>query len=100
MNERELYRQKKQAQLDEWSAEIQKIKARASKAGADAQLKIDKQVAALEKRIQEGKLELSQLGTASEEAWGSLKTGIEEAWGSMKSAVQDASSKLKEREKV
>jgi hypothetical protein len=38
MNEKELYQQKKQAQLDEWKAEVDKLKAKASGASADAQM--------------------------------------------------------------
>jgi len=44
MNEKELFRQKFQAQLDEWKADIAKLKAKASGAEADVQIAINKQV--------------------------------------------------------
>ncbi len=47
MNEKELYQQKKQAQLNEWKAEFDKLKAKASGASADAQLELNKQIAVI-----------------------------------------------------
>jgi len=46
MNEKELFKQKFQAQLDEWKADIAKLKAKASGAEADVQIAINKQVEA------------------------------------------------------
>lgn len=96
MTDKELYQQKKQAQLDEWRAEVDKLKARASGASADAQLKMNKQIKALESKIEEGKTKLSRLAEASEDAWESIKDGVESAWDSLKSAVSDAAAKFKE----
>jgi predicted nucleic acid-binding Zn-ribbon protein len=95
MNEKELYQQKKQAQLDEWKAEVDKFKAKASGASADAQLELNKQIEALEGKIQEGKTMLAEIATASENAWESVKEGVESAWESMKSAFSDAAAKFK-----
>ena len=95
MNDKELYQQKKQAQLDEWQAEIDKLKARASMASADAQLEMNKQIATLESHIKAGKAKLSELAQTGEEAWGSIKLGVDSAWDALKSAVGDAASKFK-----
>jgi chromosome segregation ATPase len=96
MNEKELYQQKKQAQLDEWQAELEELKAKASGASADAQLKMNTQIEALEGKIEEGKAKLAEIGEASEGAWESIKEGVESAWDSMKSAFSDAAAKFKE----
>lgn len=66
MNEKQLYQQKKQAQLDEWQAEVDKLKAKASEASADAQLEMNSQIEALEGKIEEGKAKLAELADASE----------------------------------
>lgn len=95
MSDKELYQQKMQAQLDEWKAEVDKLKAKASGASADAQLEMNKQIKALESKIEEGKAKLSELAKAGEDAWESIKDGVESAWGSLKSAVSDAASKFK-----
>ncbi len=95
MTDRELYLQKMQAQLDEWKAEVDKLKAKASGASADAQLEMKQQIQALDGKIEEGKAKLSELGEASEDAWDSIKEGMESAWDSLKSAVSDAATKFK-----
>lgn len=92
MNEKELYQQKKQAQLNEWKAEVDKLKAKASGASADAQLELNKQIEALEGKIEEGKTKLAEIADASEDAWESIKEGVESAWESMKSAFSELKS--------
>lgn len=96
MEDRELYKKKKQAQLDEWKAELDKLKAKASAASADAQLKLNKQIHTLDNKIEEGKVKLSEIHNASDEAWHSIKDGMEAAWGSIRTAFHDAASKFKE----
>ena len=96
MDKRELYRQKKQAQLDEWKADVQKLRARVSGRSADAQLKLKKEIAALEGKIDEGRKKLSEIADASEDAWESVEKEMESAWASLKSSVNDAVSRFRE----
>jgi biopolymer transport protein ExbB/TolQ len=79
MNQKELYQQKKQAQLDEWKAEVDKLKAKASGGSADAQLALKKQIKALEGNIEEGKTKLAEIADASEDAWESIKSSFSDA---------------------
>ena len=95
MNDKELYQQKMQARLDEWNAEVDKLKAKGSGASADVQLDMNKQLKVLEGRIEDGKAKLSELTEASEDAWESIKEGVESAWGSLRSAATDAAAKFK-----
>lgn len=95
MNEKELYQQKKQAQMDQWSADVKKLKAKASEASADAQIELNKEIKTLEGKIKEGKTRLAELSSASEDAWNSIKDGMDAAWDSMKSAFNEAASKFK-----
>lgn len=95
MNEKKLFQQKKQAQLDEWKAEVNKFKAKASGASADAQLELNKQIEALEGKIEEGKTKLAEIRVASEDSWESIKEGVESAWDSMRSAFSGAAAKFK-----
>ena len=96
MSDKEIYLQKMRAQLDEWKADVDKLKAKASKASADARLERNKQIEVLENKIDDGKRKLSELSRAGEDAWESLKEGVETAWGSLKSAVSDAAAKFKD----
>lgn len=95
MNDKELYRQKRQAQLDEWRAEVSKLKAKVSGHSADTQLDMNRRIKALESKIDEGKAKLSQLADATDDAWDSIKDGVESAWDTLSSAVGDAASKFK-----
>ena len=95
MNDKELYQQKKQAQLDEWEAEVEKLKAQASEASADTQIELNKQIDTLEAKIEEGKSKLSELSGASNDAWESIKEGMESAWVSITSAFSEAAAKFK-----
>jgi len=95
MNDKELYQQKMQARLDEWKAQVDKLKAKASGASADAQLDINRQIRVLERNIEEGKAKLSEITAAGEHAWESIKDGVESAWDALKSGVTDAAAKFK-----
>ena len=95
MNDKELYMRKLQARIDEWKADVDKFKAKASGASADVQLDMNQQVRVLERRIEDGKARLSELAEAGEDAWESIKDGIESAWDSLKSAASDATAKFK-----
>ncbi|MBR9975016.1 MAG: coiled coil domain-containing protein [Bacteroidetes bacterium] len=95
MNEKELYQQKKQAQLDEWKAEVDKLKARAAGASADAKLELNKHIGTLEGSLAEGRAKLAEVANASEDSWESIKDGVESKWDSMKSAFSDAAAKLR-----
>ena len=96
MNEKELYRQKHQAQLDEWKADVAKLRARAAGARADAQLEINKHVKELEARLHDAGAKLSEMAAASEEAWDSAKKGMETTWEALKAGVSAAAAKFRE----
>jgi hypothetical protein len=95
MNEKELYQQKKQAQLDEWQAEVDKLKAKAAEASADTQLEMKKDIEFLESKIDEGKNRLTEVADASEDAWKSMKDGMDSAWDSIKTSFSDAAAKIR-----
>jgi len=52
-NEKELYWRKCQAQLDEWRADVDKLRTMAAGARADAQIEINKHVTELDTRMHE-----------------------------------------------
>ena len=84
MSDRKLYQQKKEAQLNEWQADIDKLKAKTSMASADVQIEMNKQIDILEKKIDEGKTKLSDLADAADDMYESMKEGVESAWDSLK----------------
>lgn len=98
MDNKELYQQKLQAQLDEWTAEIDKLKAKASGASADAQLQLNNEIEMLQTRIDEAKSKLGELAEAGEDAWESVKGSTETIWNSISSTFRETIAKLKEKE--
>jgi hypothetical protein len=94
MGMKEAYEKKLQAQLDEWGAEIDLLKAKADKAEADAQLDYYKQIEELRSIQQAAGEKLAKLKEASDDAWEDLKAGIESAWDSLANALTSATSRF------
>lgn len=95
MSMKEAYEQKLQAQLDEWSAEIDKLKAKTDAAEADVQLEYYKQIEELRSMQEAANNKLVELKDAGDDAWEDLKAGIDSAWGSLGNALKSASSRFK-----
>jgi Ni,Fe-hydrogenase III large subunit len=96
MSDKELYRQKYQAQLDEWKAEVAKLTARAAGAKADAQIEMNKHLKELEHRMRDAGDKLAELAEASEERWDSVRKNVERTWDALKAGVGAAAAKFKE----
>jgi len=96
MNEKELHRQKYQAQLDEWKAEVAKLRARAAGAKADVHIELNQHVKELDQRLHEAGAKLSELAAASEEKWGSARKNVESTWDALKAGVRAAAARFKE----
>jgi len=92
---RKAYEEKLDAQLKEWSAQIELLKAKADNARADAKVEYFKTIDALQRKQNEAKTKLHELKTAGDEAWEDLKAGAEKAWAEVKTAYHDASSRFK-----
>lgn len=94
MSMKEAYVKKLQAQLDEWGAQITKLKARADKAEADAQLDYYKHIEELRSMQDAAREKLSALREAGDDAWEDLKAGIDRAWSSLGTALKSAVSRF------
>ncbi len=94
MSMKEAYEKKLQGKLDEWSAEIDKLKAKADSAEADAQLEYYKQVEELRSMQDAASKKLDELKEAGDDAWEDLKAGIENAWDSLGSSIKSAVSRF------
>jgi len=95
MSMKESYLQKLQAQLNEWSAEIDKLKAMADKAEADTRLEYYEQIDELRVKQAAANIKLRELMDASDDAWEDLKAGVESAWLSLGDSVKDAAARFK-----
>lgn len=95
MSMKTAYEKKLRAQLDEWSADIDKLKAKVKGAEADAQLQYNEEIAKLQSMRDRADTKLSELEAAGDSAWEDLKSGVESAWDSLAVAVKSASSRFK-----
>lgn len=95
MSMRETYEAKLQAQLDEWAADIDVLKAKADKAKVDVQEEYHKQIESLQLMHNTASCKLAEFKEASEEAWHDLKAGVENAWELLENALKLAASRFK-----
>ncbi|WP_323846549.1 hypothetical protein [Microbulbifer magnicolonia] len=95
MSDRSAYEKKLQAKLDQRKADIDKLRARAREADANARIALNSQADELERRHSELKHQLHQVAEASDDAWDSVKEGAEAAWRKMESAFDKARQKLR-----
>lgn len=95
MSEKQAYEKKLQAHIDEWNAEIAKLKARADRADAEARIEYQRRAADLKARQEAIGAKLDELRKRGEDAWGDIRSGIDSAAKELQEALNSASSKLK-----
>jgi len=95
MSEKAAFLEKARAHLEVWKADVEKLRAKAAVAAADARPKIEGEIKHLEAKIDEGKAKLAEVARTSEEAWGPLKGGMQSAWESLRAGFEEAVEKLK-----
>ncbi|HKK84828.1 MAG TPA: hypothetical protein VJ942_04815 [Roseovarius sp.] len=90
MADKDTYEKKLKAQLDEWQANIDKMRAQAEQASADAQIKYQDQINELRSQRDEMEDKLKELQNSQAAAWNDVKAGADKAWDQMTKAMQDA----------
>lgn len=95
MGMKESYEQKLRAQLNVWDAEIDKLKAKAEQAEADAQLEYYKEIEELRTMQETAHKKLDELKEAGDDAWEDLKAGADDALGSLAGALKSATSRFR-----
>ena len=94
MSTKQAYQKKIQAQLDEWSAEIDKLRAQADQADADAELALRREIDNLREKQSDRRRKLDEMSSAGEDAWEDLKGGVESASKSLGQALSSAYSRF------
>jgi hypothetical protein len=95
MEARDLYKQKFEAQLHEWSANIEALGARADKLTAEAKLEAKPHLDALHAKLEAAEAKLRQIGTATDDKWDDVKKSADDAWADMKATLEGAYDALK-----
>ena len=92
---RERYQEQIESKIDEWGEEIEKIRKKADKLGAEAREKYRGQIEELRARQETARKKLEELKRTGGEAWDDLRSGAEAALDELKKGVEGAVSRLK-----
>lgn len=92
---REHYQDQIESTLNEWGEEIEKIRKKADKLGADAKGKYREQIEELRARQETARKQLEELKRTGGEAWEDLRSGAEAALDELKKGVEGAVARLK-----
>ena len=95
MSDRDAYVEKMKARLDQWSADLDRLEARAKEAEADMRQRYDKQVKELRAQRDEVEARLRELQQAGEASWKRLRDTMESAWDEMTRGFRDAADRFK-----
>ena len=86
--------QKLHQRIDEWNAEIDKLKDKADKVEAESRVEYHKYIEDLSEYRKEAEQKLAEIREAGEGAWEDLKSGVQSAWDSMEEALRAARSRF------
>ncbi|MEJ2384311.1 MAG: hypothetical protein P8Y54_07910 [Xanthomonadales bacterium] len=96
MSRKQDYERKMAAQLREWQAKIDLLKARAEKAGAEQKIAYHEQIENLRAHQRKARDRFEELRDAGEDAWDQLVDGLESAGSELKDALRRAGEKLRD----
>ncbi len=91
---KEAYQEKMRAQLKEWEAEMDRLKAKMENARADAQIEYSRQMDQVKAKYDQAYEKFKEFQQSSDDAWQDMKSGVERAWKEMSEAMSSASAKL------
>jgi len=91
----EEYKKQVEAELEEYEGKIKSYVNKMNDMGAEAKASAQKQLDKLEEQQEAAKKKLSELKSASGEAWEDLKKGMENSMDELKSAFDQAASQFK-----
>jgi hypothetical protein len=95
METRELYKQKYEAQLHEWSAKIEALGAHTDKLTAEAKLEAKPGLDALYGKLEMVKKKLVEIAVATDDQWADMKKGADHIWSDFKAAAEGAYDAIK-----
>ncbi len=93
LEHRKAYESNFDAQLAQWKADLDVLKAKGKRAEVDVRVGYDKAIDALEQKHDEAGQHLHDLKHATDEAWESVKDGAEKARLDIKSLFQSSFKK-------
>jgi uncharacterized coiled-coil DUF342 family protein len=95
MDSRELYKQKYQAQMNEWSSKLALLKAQADKLTVQAKLDVKRHVDTVQAKFDAARAKLSDIGEASDDKWDGVVKEVDRSWRDLKAAADGAFEAMK-----
>lgn len=93
LENRKAYETKMDAQLAQWKADIDVLKAKTRRTGVDVMVNYDKAIDAMQGKHDEASKLLRELEAATDEAWENVKAGTEKVWLELKAEFQSPAEK-------
>lgn len=93
--QRELYKQMYQAQINEWTAKLAVLKAQAEKATVQAKMDLQPRVESAHTHMEAARAKFEELSSASDDKWEEVKASADRAWEDVKAAVAGAYDAMK-----
>jgi len=90
---KEAYQEKIEAQLREWTAKINELKAKAEGAKADAKIEMHKRIDPLRAKQEAAQAKFQALKQAGTEKWEQLRTGLDKAMDDLKTTWESTQLK-------
>lgn len=95
MSKRDAYVQKLHAKIDEWNADIDKLKSKADQVEADSKIEYQTQIEMLKQKREDIEKKMAEMTRSGEDAWEDLKSGADLAWEAMNEAIKSATSRFR-----
>ncbi len=95
MDTREAYKDKYEAQVKEWGAKVDVLKARAEKAEAQAKIDLAPHVTGVEKKYEAAKAKVTHIAQATDEKWNDIKKDADKVWHDFEESVWGAFAAIK-----
>lgn len=96
MEARELYKQKYSAQIDEWGAKLDVVKAKFEQMGAQAKLDAKPGMDNVHSKFDAAKKKLDAIAEATDETWDQVVKEIDTAWEDFKASAEGAYDAIKD----
>lgn len=95
METKDAYKQKLDAQLKEWNAQINLLAAKVENSGADVKLKYAQDLDGIRAKQREAAIKIKELENASGDAWQNVKVTADKVWDDLKTGIVQAMSNFK-----
>lgn len=98
MEAREVYKQKYEAQMHEWAAKLDVMKAKSEKLTAQAKLDMLPHLDAANGKLDSAKARLAEITTATEDKWNEVVDRVEVGCKDLQASVEGAYAAMKPHE--